>query len=168
MYRMRASAFCMTLVFLFSCQVTAETQGLSCRDWASQVDASVEPRARFDPLTLPDDEKLAGVRCLLSVQGNRGRARFGGATAAYVSQIYPEGTTEVAALFYISYIFTERWDHSSGVALRGHNGRMNDPKDIALAYKKYRSWYKRVLARGWKKSQELGTLPLANSSVSWG
>src|SRR6266404_2893213 len=159
MYRMKAAALCAVLIFLFPLTLSAQAQRLSCRDWNSQVDRTVEPRARFDPLTLPVDEKLAGVACLLSLEKNQHPARFGGATASYVSQIYPEATTEVAALFYISYMFTEKWDHSLGIAVRGHKGRLNDPKDISLAYKEYRKWFKRVAAVGWKKSQEQGIVP---------
>jgi hypothetical protein len=117
---------------------------------------------------LPDAEKLAGVGCLLSMQGNRGRARFGGATRSDVSEIYPDATTEIAALFYISYMFTEKWDHSLGIAVRGRKGRLNDPKDISLAYREYRKWFKRVSAVGWKRSQERGIVPLAKGPVRWG
>ena len=117
---------------------------------------------------MPEDDKLAGVACLLSLEKNQHPARFGGATASYVSQIYPEATTEVAALFYISYMFTGKWDHSLGVALRGRNGEINNPKDISLAYKNYRKWFKRVLSVGWKKSQDEGIVPLANGPVHWG
>ena len=167
MSRIDAVASSMFLIFLFSCGAQAKDRKLSCADWTSKIDLTIVREADFEPLSLPDNQKLAGVACLLALETNHHEARISGATRSEVSQMFPPATADVAALFYISYIFTKNWTHGDAIALWGHEGRINNADDISLAYQKYREWFKRVSKIGWKKAQKEGIQPLANCPVSW-
>jgi hypothetical protein len=166
MSRIDAVVSSILLTFLFSCAAQAKDRNLSCDDWTSKIDLTVR-EVDFEPLSLPEHQKLAGIACLLALETNHHEARFSGTTRLEVSQMFPPATTDVAALFYISYLFTGNWNHGDAIALWGHEGRINNADDISLAYQKYRDWFKRVSKIGWKKAQKEGIQPLANCPVSW-
>ena len=54
---------------------------------------------------------VQAIDCLLRLEGNKRKAEFTGATNPYTSQIFEAATVEVAALFYISHLFYQKWDH---------------------------------------------------------
>ena len=140
---------------------------LTCRDWQSKVDSNMNPEANFDPRALSDEAKIKGFECLLNLENNQSRARFSGATRMDVSQTFAPAKVNVAALFYISYVFTGRWDHSQAVALRGQEGRVDNASDIRRAYKSYRAWLSRVKRIGLAQAASGGLDPLTGSNVHW-
>lgn len=146
---------------------TGSASSPSCRDWFSKIDPHDSPQANFALDRLTDVEKLKGMVCLLKLEGRKNDARFSGATRPNVSQLFPATSVEVGALYYVSYVFTGKWDHSSACYLRGVDGRINDPQDIREAYRLYRKWIEQVKKLGLAEAREKGLNPLEGSSASW-
>jgi hypothetical protein len=48
---------------------------------------------------------MAGIKCLLKMEGNKNRAAFSGAVKLHVSQSFENTPADVAALYYISYLY---------------------------------------------------------------
>ena len=116
-----------------------------CRSWTSTVDPSVdgpEPNKSIEKLT--NEEKIQAIACLMTLKGQKGKARFGGATRLDVSQMVPECSVEVGALFYIGYIYYGRWDYCEGIALISEKSGWNSPGDIAKAWGSYEKWFSEV------------------------
>jgi hypothetical protein len=145
----------------------AEERLPTCREWHSKVDAQVNPEAAFNPLELSEGAKLAGAKCLLQLKSNRSKARFSGAARFDTSQVLPSATVEIGALYYVSYIFLGKWDHAGGVALRGRNGRVNDPRDVELACTGYQKWFKSASKIGWEAARREGLSPLSTGDIHW-
>ena len=104
---------------------------------------------------------------MLRHRGDKRVAGFGGATRFEVSQIFPPASVDLAALFYISYLFSGRWDHADGVALWNAHGEINPPGSIEIAYKGYQKWYKRVRLVGVAAAREKHLNPLDGTDLSW-
>ena len=69
------------------------------------------------------------------MEGNKNPARFSGAMNNYVSQLFENTPADVAALYFISYLYHQEWDHADAVALRGSDGSVNTPKVVRDAYR---------------------------------
>lgn len=147
--------------------------GHPCSFWVSQVDPSAGLSedyrdAATDMRRLSEEEVLHAIRCLLTLEGNRSPARFSGATNSSISQVFDEhATVEVAALFYISFLFYGEWDHADAVALEDGDGRINSPEAISEAYKKYRDWFHQVESVGLDRARKSKLDPLRGSSIRW-
>jgi hypothetical protein len=146
---------------------TGPASSPSCRDWFSKIDPHETPQASFTLDKLTDVEKVKGMVCLLKLEGRKNDARFSGATRPNVSQLFPATSVEVGALYYVSYVFTGKWDHGSACYLRGVDGRINDPQDIREAYRLYRKWIEQVEKIGLAAAREKRMSPLEGSSTSW-
>lgn len=147
---------------------TKETQAQKmCEHWIKEVDPPLGKTNIDADSTLPDNQIIEAITCLLKCEGNKNPARFSGATHVYISQIFPQATIEVAALYYITYLFTGRWDHADGIALCDNNGTINPPKSIETAYGKYIEWFQKVKSIGIKAAREQKLDPLAGSGIHW-
>lgn len=140
----------------------------SCRYWNSRIDSTVSLPDNFERPNEKDPQNImAGIRCLLQLEGNHNQARFSGATRPDTSQIFSSQTVEVAALFYISYLYYQDWGAFSGaVALRGDDG-IDKPSTIRKAYKYYRGWFKNVEKIGIVEARKKQIAPLKGKDVSW-
>ncbi|HEX8370289.1 MAG TPA: hypothetical protein VF604_17210 [Pyrinomonadaceae bacterium] len=160
------------MLFLF-CVIPqmAQDAKAACYKWQTQVDPKFE-RVEIDESKLSDKEIQTGIGCLLKLKGNKRKAGFTGATR---SNIYASGryeyktaTIEIAALYYISYMFHNNWEHAGSISLydeEAENG--NSKKSIKRAYESYRKWYEKLLEIGLQKAREQKLDPLENSGVSW-
>ncbi|MCC6826061.1 MAG: hypothetical protein IT172_09995 [Acidobacteria bacterium] len=110
---------------------------------------------------------IDGIGCLLSLEGDVSRGAFGMATNNRVSQQLPMSTVEICALYYISKLYWQRFDHADGVVLVDKNGRMNTSASIKKAFKSYRKWFEKVKKRGFEESRRDDLDPLAGSGVKW-
>ena len=142
-------------------------QSESCRYWWAKADDEV-PRSQEPERDLSDERVvMAGIECLLKMKGNKHAARFSGAISLETSQIFENTTAGIAALYYISYLFQQKWDHADAVALRGPNGDFNTRKIIAAAYKSYEEWFKEVKEIGLTKAREQKLNLLKNTEIRW-
>jgi hypothetical protein len=148
------------------CDKKKESAG--CYYWQSKVDAGLVSPADDKKVDETDPRIiLDGIDCLLQMESNRNPAKFSGATNPYVSQIFQPATVEVAALYYISYLYYQKWDHADAIALRSENGEINSPKAIQRAYKSYRKWFEEVRKIGLAKAREMKLDPLKDAKVRW-
>lgn len=142
--------------------------GVDCEYWYSCVDSKYHT-----PVGVAvdiSDEKciLGGIECLLSCEGNNQLAKFSGASNDMVSANIPPARIEVAALYYISYLYYGKWDHAYAVLLEDEHGNENTDESIKKAYKSYRKWFKQVKKIGIKRSRALGLDPLQYAKgVNW-
>jgi len=145
-----------------------EKESADCQYWQSKVDAEVHTPTAAPIVDLSDQQTvLDGIDCLLQMEGNRHSAKFDGATHLYVSQLFKPTTAEVAALYYISYLYYQKWDHADAVALRDENGEVNKPKAVRQAYQSYKKWFEQVKRLGLAKAREMKIEPLKDTKVHW-
>jgi len=137
-----------------------------CAIWRGQVDPTIEVSVR-NPPPRDDSERVAAFECLLGEQGNTGPARFSGATGTAVSAMLPDATVEVAALFYISFLYTGSWRHADGVCLVNRENQIVAHDGVAAAYSAYRKWLARVKEVGVARAHELGLDPLEGADLCW-
>ena len=141
---------------------------MSCEYWWSKADEEAPPAREPKEPDLSDPRVvMVGIECLLKMKGNKHRAKFRGAISLEVSQIFKNTTADVAALYYISYLFHEKWDHADAVALRGPDGDFNTSEIIAEAYKSYEKWFADVRDVGLPKAREMKLNPLKYSQIRW-
>jgi hypothetical protein len=152
--------------FQKACAMKKESAG--CQYWQSKVDAEVEPPAGTQKVDEADQQTiLYGIDCLLRMEGNKHSAKFSGATKPYVSQLFKPATAEVASLYYISYLYYQKWDHADAVALRDQNGEIDKPEAVRQAYKSYKKWFEQVKRIGLAKAREMKIEPLKDTKVHW-
>jgi hypothetical protein len=164
-----AGSICMSFGLMsFQKACVMKKQSTGCQYWQSKVDAEVGPPASAQKTNETDPQTiLDGIACLLQMEGNKHSARFSGATKPYVSQIFKPATVDIAALYYISYLYHQRWDHADAVALRDESGEVNSPRAIPKAYKSYRKWFEEVKKIGLSKAREMKLDPLKDAKVRW-
>lgn len=140
-----------------------------CEAWWAQVDPHYAGYREPGPVYLSNKSFLDGAECLLKLEGNKSPARFSGATHDYVSQIFPQATVELAALYYIEYLFVGKFDHANGVAFRSKKppGGVNPPGCMNTAYKAYRTWLKYVRASGVGKIRSEKRHALDGTDIYW-
>lgn len=141
---------------------------MSCEYWWSKADEKAPPATEAKDPDLSDPRVVMhAIECLLKMKGNKHPAKFRGAIRLEVSQIFGNTTADVAALYYISYLFQEKWDHADAVALRGPDGDFNTPEIVAEAYKSYEKWFEEVKDIGLPKAREMRLDPLKYSQIRW-
>jgi hypothetical protein len=140
-----------------------------CQYWYSQVDPSVKRPESIKSIDgKVDDNTFKGIECLLKLQGQKGPAKFGGATRHDVSQIFEAPSVEVAALYYISFLYYQKWDHANAVALTDINtGEIIKADKVAEVYSYYREWFKQVKKVGIAKARSKGLDPLTGRKIAW-
>ena len=139
----------------------------ACKEWDKRVDPSLGPAGTTLAQIPGDSEVLVAIDCFLKHQGNKNRARFGGATNPRTSQMLPDATIELASLYYISYLFTTDWQHGDGVAMWNREGVINPPGSIDAAYAAYAAWFKRVKSLGLSEARKQRLDPLKDTGLHW-
>ena len=79
----------------------------------------------------------------------------------------PPPTIEIAALYYVTYMFEEKWDHALGIALWNRKHEINPPDSVPEAYRCYLEWFNKLKALGFAEIKKQGIKPLDNCSVQW-
>lgn len=162
-----------TLCISFTLTSTEKTTAMSitpdcCKYWVSKVDDEVKD---IDSTTELDETSpqniIKAIECFLMLEGNKHKAKFSGATHHEVSQIFELVTTDIAALYYISYLYHQKWDHADAIALRDDNGEINTPEIVQAAYKHYRAWFTQVKKVGLEKAREMRLDPLRGKDIQW-
>lgn len=146
-----------------------------CYRWQTQIDPSLK-RVVINAPTLTVAELQEGIGCLLKLKGKTKKARFTGATRDnyYSSTQYEPpkhpATIEIAALYYISYLFYENWEHASSVSLFDEESEQinsNKKTSVEKAYKSYQKWFEKLKEVGIEKAREQNLDPLSGSGISW-
>jgi len=178
---MRTSIVFVMILFLIGVNsVIAQTKSgkkknAVCYRWQTQVDPSIE-RVNIDNSTLTVAELQEGIGCLLKLKGKTKKARFTGTTsdnyyssAQYQPPKYP-ASIEIAALYYISYLFFDNWEHAGSVSLFDEESEKinsNTKESVEKAYKSYQKWFEKIKEVGLEKAREEKLDPLAGSGISW-
>jgi len=186
-------AFLMQTIFLYSQQ---DEEAMNCRKWFQEVDSTLpyipeQENSEQNSSKLTEEEiinavnkMLAGndynyseqltekeifkaIECLLKCEGNKHPARFSGAITNYISKILPKASTDIAALYYISILFTGKWDHGDGVALWDREGVINPSGSVQKAYASYRKWFKKVKDLGLDEARRQKLDPLEKTNLHW-
>lgn len=110
---------------------------------------------------------MNGIECLLTLQGDVSRGAFGRSTNNRVSQQLPMSTVEICALYYISKLYWQRFEHADGVVLVDKKGRMNTTASVKKAFANYRKWFEKVKKIGLEESRRDKLDPLAGSGIRW-
>jgi hypothetical protein len=148
-------------------EMTCQAQDIDCKYWQSKVDPRITlPQTKAREET-GDEQVLQAIECLLKLQGRKDESKLRGATKLTVSQGFGPASVEVAALYYISYLYFQKWDHGSAIALRDAKGEVDKPAAVAQAYKSYKRWFKRVKSVGLTKAREMDLRPLSDTRVRW-
>lgn len=162
---------------LFVCIIALNYSGYSqkqdnklnrCSFWQSEVDSSLtQSDIIIKPKKLTDAEIFTAIDCLLKLEGNKNKALFSGATGLEASSVPQFTAAEVAALYYISFLYYEKFDHASVVALNDGSGEFSTQTAITEAYQSYRKWFEEVKKIGIKKARKRKLDPLAYTKVRW-
>jgi len=140
-----------------------------CSYWKSVIIAgpNMGSTKDEDPLKRPDI--LKGMECLLSFKGDKRLSTVPSVTRMTSSGTFGFVPADVAALYYISYLYLERWDHSKNgaIALFGEKSERNDPEVVEKAYAAYERWFKTVKKVGLKQARKENLDPLGGSGVRW-
>ena len=177
-----------TLFVIFLLGITVEmyshnlpTQPSDCRYWKSRVDATVvytpdkSTHAVFpangaffsvESQLVDQGTFLKAAKCLLSLKGNAGPAKFQGATRPNVSQTFGPARVDVAALYYLSYLFIGRFDHADAVSLVDASGRDVEER-VRIAFDLYGKWVQTIKKRGIEAARKENLDPLAGSGIKW-
>jgi hypothetical protein len=174
-HRLIKAVSMMMLVFAWSAglvgaQVKKESGAAKpdCKYWQSRVDETVKAEPPSQKIDYDDDQTvLDAIECLLKMKGNKRPAAFGGNTNPRTSQILPHPTADVAALYYISFMYYKNWGHAGGVALGVDHIALNTGQSILIAYESYKKWFARVKKIGLAKAREQKLGPLAGSGIMW-
>jgi hypothetical protein len=150
----------------------ARTNGMecdsdSCEFWQAKADATLPRSKAPDPDLTDSTIIMAAIECLLKMEGNKHKAAFSGAMKYYVSQNFENTPADVAALYYISYLYYQKYDHADAVALRGKDGSVNTPEVVSKAYRGYKKWFEKVKSVGLEKAREMKLDPLKSTKVRW-
>ena len=142
----------------------------TCIRWQARIDQTLGEMPTYDrPEELTEKETLIFIECLLQLEGNRNKASFGGAVRTDASSVPQFTPVEVAALYYISYLFYQKFDHSNAsvVALADDSGEFSSKNSVKKAYKSYRKWFKKVKRMGLNQARQQKLDPLSGSGVAW-
>lgn len=148
-------------LFLMSALNANTPSTVDCSKWQSQVDASVVYSGTSPIVSkLNPEEKIQAISCLMELEGRRGAAKIGGVTRPDVSQILPEVSIEIAALFYIRFIYVGKWDHCDGIALMDKGGKLNKSSSVKKVFTSYKKWFEKVKALGIEEAKAKGLDPM--------
>jgi len=129
-------------------------------NWTWLVDPSVATKPHRNLTALSEEEKIQIIECMLSLEGRKECARISGATSFRQSFAPPPSSIEVAALFFIDYIYHGKWDFCNGIALVDENGQYNTGKSIVSAFAAHRRWFGLIKKFGLKVVIEMGIDPM--------
>jgi hypothetical protein len=155
----------------------AATSGEPLAGIQDKIDDFTTP-ATSDPdnvKALNEKETMAAMGCFLQLEENTHRSSLLGATWAGVSQLFDWAPVNLAALYYVSYLYTQNWKHGNAIALRGPGAEdagvrwkyATTQAAIRTAYKSYRTWFARVNGMGLAKARAGKLSPLDGTGLSW-
>lgn len=120
---------------------------------------------------------IEGIGCLLTLWGNKARSRFTGYTRVSNEVASPPppplikkpASVEVAALYYISYMFYDKWEHAGSTRLFDEtSGKISySEKTVKRAYESYLQWFKKIQLIGVDEARKQKLDPLAGSGIGW-
>ncbi|MBN2431266.1 MAG: hypothetical protein JXQ27_07315 [Acidobacteria bacterium] len=137
-----------------------------CQYWMSIVDPSIQ-RPDLHLSWQDEGNILFAIECLFELKGRTGPANFSGATHPAVSDIFDHATVEVAALYFMTYLYYQTPDYVNAVVLVDKNNEFSTEAAIEKAYDLYRKWYQEIEKLGISKAREQGLDPLQDSDVRW-
>lgn len=137
-----------------------------CERWQSKVDPAMPLQGERLAELPADDEAVTAIRCLLAMRGRTEPARFSGATRFDVSQIAERATIEVAALYYITFIYERSWQHGDAVMIVGPRGT-NTKAAVRQAFTAVERWLETVERIGIAEVRARQLHPLAGTKLSW-
>ena len=140
---------------------------MDCTTWISKIDQSYGDTGILLTSIPTDQEVVEAISCLLHLKGDKRPARFSGVTSTNVSQMLPKATIELAALYYISYLYDGQWQHADGVALWNRKGEINLPGSIEKAYGAYEEWFSIVKTIGINTAKNRHMDPLKGTNLYW-
>jgi hypothetical protein len=125
--------------------------------------------------SLSEGERLGAINCLLSAEDNTRISVFEMRGNSEWSQMYSAPPVNLAALWVISYIYTNDFNHSLAMALVGQDAASSDSNGIYVtkqeaihrAYRAYRVWFKKVKTIGLSKAQADNLDPLEGTGLCW-
>lgn len=162
---LRISGYIMILMLLFVLPLTVEAK--ECEYWFAVVGV----KDALIPETFVDEKDsgkvMEGIECLLKLEGDKSRGAFGGAAHTQVSAMLPMTTVDVCALYYVSKLFYQNYEHANGVVLVDSQNRWNRQRSVSQAYRSYRKWFIKVKKVGLDEARKQKLDPLQGSGVSW-
>lgn len=152
-----------------------------------QMPASTGRRASLDKLGMQDVADPDGVRgldgavviaaigCLLQLDADVRPTSSVGRMWVGAWLRFDTVPTNLAALYYISYLYTRNWKHGTAVALCGPGAQSlrsrpnyaTTQSSIHEAYRSYRHWYEQVKDIGIEEARAEKLDPLAGTSLYW-
>lgn len=146
----------------------AQSNDSTCQLWQRKVEKQVSLHL-VSVEDLSQDEVFRAIECLLKLRGRTDDSNITGPTRVDVSTFISDATSvEVAALYYVSYLFKQNWGHSDAAFLKSGDGKkLNSRKAVSKAYKAYKAWFEKVKTIGLVEARKQKLDPLAGSGVSW-
>ena len=164
-------------VILFACFLILTTSlayGSDCSYWNTLVDPRA-PKVSVAKDSAALKNVLAGMRCLLKLEGRKERGvRYG--QKAFVSQTVPIASVEINALYQISELFYGNTEFANALALTDDPPKLvgefeveefDSPVTVKKAFISYRKWFAEVERLGLQTAREQKLDPLAGSGVKW-
>jgi hypothetical protein len=184
-----ACIFCMVIgILVFNMkEIYAQMKCNKCDYWQSQVDSKMsfesnkqngktdlkiliksrDLKSNSAFINLNQDEIFFGIKCFLELKGKKYESKLNGTTRPDVSQRFGATSVEVAALYYISYIFYQKWDHADAPFLINSDKKFNTDESVSAAYGSYEKWFTHLNRIGLEEARKQKLDPLASSGVSW-
>lgn len=182
--------------FLFVCSAVltpAQTRGddpgiQPCKKWRVRIDPGLTPvkepmPAKYESPTprafsitsavsvktesITENDFFEAAECLLKFKGNTNDSKIVGATRPDTSQTFGAASIEVAALYYISYLYREKWGHAGAAVLVDDYMELGAKEIISKAYESYEKWVKKVKEVGLDEARKQNLDPLAQSGIQW-
>lgn len=155
------------LIFSLQLECRSQNKAISCEVWQDQL-VRTEGLLTKENIDFDNEREMFNAfECLLKLEKNKSASMMGGATRLDVSDTTGFVSIEVAALYYVSYLFWKDWEHARLMALTDGSGKRNDVETVEIAFKSYNDWFKRIKEIGLKKAREKKIDPLAGSGVRW-
>jgi hypothetical protein len=142
-------------------------QDIPCEYWQAKIDPTINWANDNLREEADDAQILQAISCLLKLEGRKTASKLRGATRFDVSQGFAPASVEVAALYYISFLYFQKWDHAGAIALQDHEGQIDKPEAVSQAYKSYKKWFEQVKKVGWSRARKMKPRPLADTTVHW-
>jgi hypothetical protein len=138
--------------------------------WRSKIEKDVKTPAGLSNIDESNPQAiLDGIEYLLRMENNKHLGINSGVLRPETSQLFEPATANVNALYYISYLFHQKWNwgYVGAMALQDEKGKVNTPQAIKDAYTSYRKWFARIKEIGLDAARKAKLDPLASSKVSW-
>ncbi|HUF03103.1 MAG TPA: hypothetical protein VMM38_02910 [Aridibacter sp.] len=162
------------IVLVIFCSASSFVFGNDCSYWNTLVDPDA-PDVPIATIERQSKDVLKGIECLLRLEGrNELGVRYG--SKDYVSQIVPQASVEINALYQISELFFGSNDFAQAIALTANppkrDGKFeelefNHPELVKKAFISYRKWFKKVKKLGLDLARKQNLDPLKGSGVEW-